>query len=84
MDLVSFSELFGANCYVERNTRLNEVCMSSKIWYSTITYSIVASSFQNVLSGAYGRAINNSKSNKQEFIAQPELSGLPTFDKWDN
>ena len=84
VDLVSFSKFFGADRYIERNTMLNEIYMSSKIGYSTIADSIVASSFQNALPGAYGRSISSSKSNEQELIAQPELPSLSTFDKWDN
>ena len=84
VDLVSFSEFFGAERYVERNTTLNEIYMSSKIGYSTIANSIMASSFQNVLPAAYGRPISSQKSNEQELTAQPELPGLPSLCKWDN
>ena len=84
VNLVSFSEFFGADRYVERNTTLNEIYMSSKIGYSTVADSIVASSFQNVLPAAYGRPISSNKSNEQELTAQPELPGLPSFSKWDN
>ena len=84
VDLVSFSEFFGAERYIERNTTLNEVYMSSKIGYATIADSIVASSFQNVLPGAYGRPISSSKSNELDLTAQAELPGMPTFAKWDN
>ena len=67
VDLVSFSKFFGAERYVEKNTMLNEVYMSSKIGYATIADSIVASSFQNVLPGAYCCPISSSKSNKKKF-----------------
>lgn len=86
VDLVSFYEFFGNDRYVERNITLNEVYMSSKIGYSTVQDSIVASSFQNVLPAAYGRSHLQSKANsdEQDLLAQPELPGLPTFSKWDN
>ena len=87
VDLVSFCEFFGNDRYVERNVTLNEVYMSSKIGYSTIQDSIVASSFQNVLPAAYGRSHLQSKNNtddEQYLLAQPELPSLPTFSKWDN
>ena len=84
VDLVSFSEFFGADFYVDRNTTLNEVYMSSKIGYASIANSIVASSFQNVLPAANGKPLSTSKNNKLEIFAQAELPGLPTFKKWDN
>ena len=56
---------------MESNTTLNEVYMSSKIGYLTIADSIVASSFQNFLPGAYGQPITSSKSNEQELTVQP-------------
>ena len=83
VDLVSFSEFFGVDNYVERNTTLNEVYMSSKIGYSTIADSILASSFQNVLPGAYGRP-TSSTSSDLDLTSQAELPGLPSFSKWDN
>ena len=85
VDLVSFSEFFGGERYVERNTTLSEMYMSSKIGYSTLADSIVAASFQNVLPGAYGRAASSSSNNDDyELTSQAELPGLPSYAKWDN
>ena len=84
VDLVSFSEFFGGERYIERNTTLNQVYMSSKIGYSTITDSIVANSFQNVLPGAYGRPSSTKPNDELELVSQAELPGMPTFAKWDN
>ena len=82
VDLVSFSEFFGVDNYVEQNTTLNEVYMSSKIGYATVPDSIVASSFQNVLPSVYSRPVSGV--NEQDLTAKAELPGLPTFSKWDN
>ena len=57
--------------------------MSSKVGFTTLADSIVASSFQNVLPAAYGKPIS-SKPNELDLTAQAELPGLPTFSKWDN
>ena len=84
VDLVSFSEFFGGERYVERNTTLSEMYMSSKIGYSTLADSIVASSFQNVLPGAYGRPVSSSNNDDYESTVQSELPGLPSYAKWDN
>ena len=84
VDLVSFSEFFGVECYIEHNTMLNEVYIPSKIGHATIADSIVVSSFQNVLPAAYGMPLSSSKSNEQDLTAQAELPGIPSFSKWDN
>ena len=73
--------------YVERNSTLNEIYLSTKIGYSTIADSTVAASFQNILPGAYGQAGSNSSSSTssdaQDLVAQKELPRLPNFCKWD-
>ena len=86
VDIVSFSEFFGGDRYVERNTTLNDLYMSNKIGYATMADSIVAASFQNVLPGAYGRNPNSSSqaASSSDLQAQPELPGLKSFQKWDN
>lgn len=84
VDLVSFSEFFGAEKYTERNTTLNELYMSSKIGHATIADSVVAASFQNVLPGAYGRVSSTSGTGDADVDAQQELPGLTSFAKWDN
>ena len=87
VDLVSFSEFFGGEDYVEKNVALNELYLSNKIGYATMADSIVAASFQNVLPGAYGRhspSSSTSGSGASALQAQPELPGLSTFKKWDN
>ena len=85
VDIVSFSEFFGGDRYVERNTTLNDLYMSNKIGYATMADSIVAASFQNVLPGAYGRnSATASTTASSDLQAQPELPGLGTFKKWDN
>ena len=86
VDIVSLSEFFGGDIYVERNTTLNDLYMSNKIGYATMADSIVAASFQNVLPGAYGRKSESTStsSGTNDMSAQPELPGLSTFKKWDN
>ena len=85
VDLVSFSEFFGGDIYVERNKTLNDLYMSNKIGYATMADSIVAASFQNILPGSYGRNTSSIRSiTDTDLQAQPELPGLPTFKKWDN
>ena len=87
VDIVSFSEFFGGDRYVERNTTLNDLYMTNKIGYATMSDSIVAASFQNVLPGAYGRNSSSSTTStsvSSDLQAQPELPGLKTFQKWDN
>ena len=87
VDLVSFSEFFGGDRYVERNTTLNDLYMTNKIGYATMSDSIVAASFQNVLPGAYGRnptSTNSNGNSSSDLQAQPELPGLKSFKKWDN
>ena len=84
VDLVSFSEFFGGKRYVERNTSLLEMYMSSKIGYLTLPDSLVATSFQNVLPGAYVRPVNSSKNDDYESTVQLELPGLLSYAKWDN
>jgi hypothetical protein len=88
VDLVSFSEFFGGDRYVERNTTLNDLYLTNKIGYATMADSIVATSFQNVLPGAYGRrpdSTSNSgtSSSTSDLEAQAVLPGLASVDKWD-
>jgi hypothetical protein len=89
VDLVSFSEFFGGDRYIERNTTLNDLYLTNKIGYATMADSIVATSFQNVLPGAYGRHPTASGSGTSggntniDVDAQTGLPGLPTVDKWD-
>ena len=89
VDIVSFSEFFGNDDYVERKSTLNEIYLSSKIGYGTIADSTVAASFQNILPGAYGRAGHSSSGSSSsaitthDLVAQRELPGLPNFSKWD-
>ena len=87
VDIVSFSEFFGNDKYIERNSTLNEIYLSTKIGYGTLADSTVAASFQNILPGAYGRSGTSSSSStssdNQDLTAQKELPGLPTFKKWD-
>ena len=90
VDIVSFSEFFGNDRYIERDSTLNEIYLSSKIGYATTADATVAASFQNILPGAYGRAgtSNNSSSSTSvndthDLVAQRELPGLPNFNKWD-
>ena len=75
VDLVSFSDFFGADFCVDRNTTLNDVYMSSKIGYSSAADSIVASSFQNILPTAYGKPLSTSKNSKVDIF----VPVLPTF-----
>ena len=85
VDLVSYCEFFGGERYVDQNSTLNDIYLSSKIGYATIADSIVASSFQNVLPAAYGKSYSSSENNDElDLLAQAELPGLPTFSKWDN
>ena len=85
VDIVSFSEFFGGDIYVERNKTLNDLYMSNKIGYATMADSIVAASFQNILPGSYGRNSSSLRTGTDtDLEAQPELPGLPTFKKWDN
>ena len=59
--------------------------MSSQIGYSSTTDSIVATSFQNVPPGAYGRPLTSSRTvGEQDLTAQVELPGLPSYEKWDS
>ena len=85
VDIVSFSEFFGGDRYVERNTTLNDLYMSNKIGYATMADSIVAASFQNVLPGAYGHnpTASSTTTSSSDLQAQPELPGLKSFQKWD-
>jgi hypothetical protein len=85
VDIVSFSEFFGGDIYVERNKTLNDLYISNKIGYATMADSIVAASFQNILPGSYGRNTSPLKtSSDTDLQAQPELPGLASFKKWDN
>jgi hypothetical protein len=88
VDLVSFSEFFGGQRYVERNMTLNDLYLTNKIGYGCMADSIVAASFQNVLPGAYGRRPDSShgagRVSSSDLDSQEELPGLSTFSKWDN
>ena len=86
VDLVSFTQFFGSDSYVERNVTLNELYMSNKIGYQTMADAYVATSFENVLPAAYGRNIRANPtrpSSDVDMESQPELPGLPSFEKWD-
>jgi hypothetical protein len=87
VDLVSFTQFFGDDNYVERNVSLNDLYISNKIGYQTMADAYVATSFENVLPAAYGRNATpkSTKSTSNADIAsQPELPGLPSFAKWDH
>ena len=87
VDLVSFTQFFGDDAYVERNVSLNDLYISNKIGYQTMADAYVATSFENVLPAAYGRnaSPNSTKSTSNADIAsQPELPGLPSFAKWNH
>jgi hypothetical protein len=87
VDLVSFTQFFGDDAYVERNVSLNDLYMSNKIGYQTMADAYVATSFENVLPAAYGRNANASSSkasSNADIQSQPELPGLPSFEKWDH
>ena len=60
VDIVSFSEFFGNERYIERNKKLNELYMSDKIGYVTKTDSIVGTSFQKILPAPYGKVSTGS------------------------
>ena len=86
VDLVSFTQFFGSDSYVERNVTLNELYMSNKIGYQTMADAYVATSFENVLPAAYGRNVRANPtrpSSDVDMESQPELPGLPSFEKWD-
>ena len=87
VDLVSFTQFFGSDLYVERNITLNELYMSNKIGYQTMADAYVATSFENVLPAAYGHNVwvNPTRpSSDVDMESQPELPGLPSFEKWDH
>jgi hypothetical protein len=87
VDLVSFTQFFGDDSYVERNVTLNDLYMSNKIGYQSMADAYVATSFENVLPAAYGRNANaspNKASSNADMDSQPELPGLPSFEKWDH
>jgi hypothetical protein len=87
VDLVSFTQFFGDDSYVERNVTLNDLYMSNKIGYQSMADAYVATSFENVLPAAYGRNVNsspNKASSNADMDSQPELPGLPSFEKWDH
>jgi hypothetical protein len=84
VDLVSFTEFFGDEHYVERKTTLNEFYLTNKIGYATLADGVVATSFKNVLPAAYGHASTGSTSGTSDIAAQSELPGLKSFSKWDN
>jgi hypothetical protein len=86
VDLVSFSEFFGRDSYTERGQTLNELYMTNKIGYQTMADAVVASSFSNVLPGAYARVPSSSTSSSSstcDMASQKELPGLSSYDKWD-
>ena len=60
VDLVSFTQFYGSDSYVEHNVTLNELYMSNKIGYQTMADAYVATSFENVLPGAYGCNVRNN------------------------
>jgi hypothetical protein len=85
VDLVSFTQFFGDDSYVERNVSLNDLYISNKIGYQTMADAYVATSFENVLPAAYGRTASSTKSTSNvDMSSQPELPGLPSFAKWDH
>ena len=87
VDLVSFTQFFGSDHSVERKDTLGKLYMSNKIEYQTMADSVVATSFDNVLPAAYGRLWNSSSGkapSNVELDSQPELPGLPSFEKWDH
>ena len=85
VDIVSFGKFFGNYRYIECNSTLNEIYLSSKIGYATTTDATVAASFQNNLPWAYGRAgsalstSTNTRNDAQDLVTQQELPGLPDF-----
>ena len=86
VDLVSFTQFFGSDSYVERNVTLNELYMSNKIGYQAMADAYVATSFENVLSAAYGQNVQANPtrpSSDVDMESQPELPGLLSFEKWD-
>ena len=84
VDIVSFSEFFGKEKYTEDTTTLNKLYMSNRIGYATTADSVVATSFQNILPGAYGRSPESDKNTSTaDMDAQQELPGLPTYKTWD-
>ena len=88
VDIVSFSEFFGGQSYVERNSTLNDTYLSNKIGYASMADSIVATSFQNVLPAAYGRGPDHGSgsgsSSTSDLDCTPGLPGMKTYAKWDN
>ena len=61
--------------------------MSNKIGYQSITDAYVAISFENVLPAAYGSAQTSESTNASLNVnmeSQPELPGLPSFEKLDH
>jgi hypothetical protein len=87
VDLVSFTQFFGDDSYVERNVSLNDLYISNKIGYQTMADAYVATSFENVLPAAYGRnasSASNKSTSDVDMGSQPELPGLPSFAKWDH
>ena len=87
VDLVSFTQFFGSDHSVERKDTLGKLYMSNKIEYQTMADLVVATSFDNVLPAAYGRLWNSSSGkapSNVELDSQPELPGLPSFEKWDH
>ena len=87
VDLVSFTQFFGDDAYVERNVSLNDLYISNKIGYQTMADAYVATSFENVLPAAYGRnaaSTSNKSTSNVDMSSQLELPGLPSFAKWDH
>ena len=84
VDIISFMEFFGGDRYIEKSDTLNDVHMSKKVGYSSQYDSTVAASFQNVLPGPFGRKPTSSMaSGTTELDFDPELPGLPSYNKWD-
>ena len=81
VDIVSFSEFFGNESYIDRNKTLNELYMYNKIGYGTKADSIMGTSFQKILPVSYGKV--STGYYDVDITAQVELRGLPTLEKWD-
>lgn len=85
VDGVSFMEFLGGDRYVECNTTLNDLYLTSKVGFAAQSDAIVAASFQNILPAALGRRPDTDKgtANSAEMEAQAELSGIRHFSDWD-
>lgn len=84
VDIVSFWEFLGGERYVECNTTLNDLYLTSKVGFAAQSDAIVAGSFQNILPAALGKSPNSNKSTgSAELNSSAELLGIPTFSAWD-